>query len=96
MMIKLMKRMTAVLAAAAAVLAMPALAVAQQFEKVEGAARQEIPAGRFVSLAYGFIWIAILVYVFFVARGLARVNKELAELQQKLNADTPVKKRAEA
>ena len=60
-------------------------ALAQEFQKVEGPPRQEVPAVPFVAIAYGIIWIAILVYVLFVARGLGRVNRELADLERKLN-----------
>jgi CcmD family protein len=69
---------------------LPATALAQVYEKVEGIPRQELPAGRFVSAAYGFIWIAVLVYVVFVARGIARVNRELAELRRKLDGSPRV------
>jgi len=67
---------------------LPTTALAQVYEKVDAAQRQEIPAGKFVSAAYGFIWIAVLVYVVFVARGLARTNREIAELKRKLD-DAP-------
>ena len=70
-------------------LAGPALVLAQVFEKVEEAKREEIPAVPFIGLAYGFIWIAILVYVFMVARGLARVDGEIAELRRKLGGKDP-------
>ena len=82
-------------AAAAVVVAslalLPATALAQVYEKVDTVQRQEIPAGRFVSAAYGFIWIAVLVYVIFVARGLARTNREIAELKRKLDTSSDVK-----
>ena len=75
----LLARLTAL-----AVLAWPALALAQEFQKVEGGPRQEVPAGPFVGIAYGFIWIAVLVYVFFLARSVGRVRREIAELRRKL------------
>jgi CcmD family protein len=75
----------AAVAAAAALALLPAAALAQVYEKVDMVQRQEIPAGRFVSAAYGFIWIAVLVYVVFIARGLARANREIAELRGKLD-----------
>jgi CcmD family protein len=65
------------------------LASAQEFQKVEGPLRPELPAGPFVATAYGFIWIAILVYVLFVARGLSNVRKDLAELRKKIDAAGP-------
>jgi CcmD family protein len=78
---------TSIAAFAAAALAAlaPAAARAQEFVKVQGAARQEIPAGPFVAAAYAFIWIAVLVYVVFVARGVARVRRETDELRVKLD-----------
>jgi CcmD family protein len=69
-----------------AALGAPGVALAQQFEKVEGAPRAEMAASPFVAGAYGFIWIAILVYVVVVARGIARVDREVADLQRKIDA----------
>ena len=60
-------------------------ALAQQFEKVETLPRQEIPAGRFVAIAYGIIWLAILTYVVLVASGVKRVNQEIADLKRKVD-----------
>jgi CcmD family protein len=70
---------------AALILGAPALAVAQEFEKVTGAVREEIPARPLVAAAYGFIWIALLAYVVFVARGLGRVRQDLADLRAKID-----------
>ena len=80
------------LIAAALVLAAPALALAQEFQKVEGKIADNVPAVPFVGIAYGVIWLAVLVYVLVVGRGLGRVNAELAELRRKLDgAGTPRK-----
>ena len=76
----------AALAALAAVFLVPTLARAQEFVKVEGKAGEDVPAGPFVGIAYGFIWIAILAYVVFVARGVARVRGEVDELRRKVDA----------
>jgi CcmD family protein len=65
---------------------LPALAFAQEFQKVEGKLTEEVPAGPFVGIAYGFIWIAILAYVLYVAKGLARVRGELDDLRRKVDA----------
>jgi CcmD family protein len=62
----------------------PALAVAQEFQKVTGPLREELPATPFVAAAYGFIWIALLAYVVLLARGVGRVRKDLAELRGKI------------
>jgi CcmD family protein len=64
-------------------------ALAQQFEKVENLPRQEIPAGRFVAIAYGIIWLAILTYVVIIAAGVKRVNQEISELKGKLDRHSP-------
>ena len=79
-----MKRLLSLAAAVTVLVAGPALALAQVFEKVEGPLREEIPAVPFVGLAYGFIWIAILAYVFVVARAVSRVNGEIAELRRRI------------
>ena len=67
----------------------PGAALAQEFQKVEGALRPELPSVPFVAAAYGFIWIAILVYVLAVARGLSKVRQELAELRRKIDGAGP-------
>jgi CcmD family protein len=79
------KRVRSALLATAALAAWSGTALAQQFEKVENIPRQEIPAGRFVSIAYGIIWLAILSYVVIVAAGVKRVNQEIAELKRKVD-----------
>jgi CcmD family protein len=80
----LARRIRLALAALVALVAAPGLALAQEFQKVEGAPRQEMAASPFVVGAYSFIWLAVVVYVFIVARGLARVDRELRDLEQKL------------
>lgn len=67
----------------------PGMALAQEFQKVEGALRPELPSVPFVAAAYGFIWIAILVYVLSVARGLSKVRQDLAELRRKIDGAGP-------
>lgn len=81
-----MKKLKLALLAFATTSALPALALAQQFEKVQGKVADEVPAGPFVGIAYGFIWIALLGYVLFVAKGLARVRGELDDLRRKVDA----------
>lgn len=63
----------------------PAQAVAQEFQKVNGPLREELPATPFVAAAYGFIWIALLAYVVWLARGLGGVRKDLADLRAKIS-----------
>jgi CcmD family protein len=81
-----LSRALAAFTAAAALTLVPALSFAQEFVKVEGKAGEDVPAGPFVAIAYGFIWIALLAYVVFVARGVARVRGEVDELRRKLDA----------
>ena len=84
--VNLRTRAWAALVAIVATLSVPALALAQDFQKVDGKLGEEVPAGPFVGIAYGFIWIAILAYVLYVARGLGRVRGDLEELRRKLDA----------
>jgi CcmD family protein len=44
--------------------------------------QQEMPAGPLVLAAYGFMWVAVLVYVFFLWRRLAVVQKDLDHLKR--------------
>lgn len=78
------KRIRSAAVVAIALVTWTGTALAQEFEKVENIPRQEIPAGRFVSIAYGIIWLAVLAYVVMVAAGIKRVNQELADLKRQL------------
>jgi len=62
-------------------LLMSGAAQAQEYVKVDNVPREQLPAPQFVGAAYGFIMIAILVYVFVVARRLARTRGDIAELR---------------
>ena len=62
----------------------PAISFAQEFEKVKDMPTQNVPAGKFVVIAYSIIWLAILVYVLILASGIRRVNDQLADLKRKL------------
>ena len=85
-------RIRTVVAHAAATIAMVTLAsvpaLAQQFEPVENAAREQLPAPQFVGAAYAFIWLAILGYVAFVARNLAKTRTEIEELKRRVERST--------
>lgn len=80
------KRTRVAILSLVALASLSGVALAQQFEKVENLPRQEIPAGRFVAIAYGIIWLAILSYVVIVASGLKRANQEIADLKRKLGS----------
>ena len=75
----------AALAAVAVFLVAAPAARAQDFVKVDDAAREQLPATPFVAVAYGFIWIALLAYLFVVARGLGRVRDDLRSLRDRLD-----------
>ena len=86
-------RLAAAATTLATLVARPAAALAQEFEKVRGPAADEVPAGPFVGIAYGFIWIAILTYVVSIARGVVRLRGELDEVRRKVDrANAPVGK----
>ena len=38
----------------------------------------------YVALAYGFIWVAVFVYVALVGRRVARIDGEIEDLRQRL------------
>lgn len=59
------------------------------WEKVSDAAgaagvNESIPAGKFVSLAYGFIWAAVCVYLVLLHRRAARIAAEADALRERL------------
>jgi CcmD family protein len=86
-------RLAGALTALATLVALPAAALAQEFEKVRGPAADEVPAGPFVGIAYGFIWVAILTYVVSVARGVVRLRGELDEVRRRIDrANAPAGK----
>jgi CcmD family protein len=78
-------RILPAIVALAALLAAPAAALAQEFQKVEGRVADEIPAVPFVGIAYGFIWIAVLGYVLVLGKNLGRIKAEVEELRRKLD-----------
>ncbi len=60
---------------------------AEGFEKVDGnmmAPGESIPASTLVGAAYGFIFVALLVWVGSVAARTRRVEEEVESLRQKL------------
>jgi len=67
---------------------MGGVARAQEYVKVENVPREQLPAPQFVAAAYGFIMAAILVYVFVVARRLARTRGDIAELRTRVERAT--------
>jgi hypothetical protein len=70
--------------AAVTMLLFAARAVAQDFVPVNDAARPRTNPTPFIAGAYAFIWVAVLLYVIVVARGLGRAKGEIAELQGRI------------
>jgi CcmD family protein len=65
----------------------PLAALAQdQYEPVNEAARQRMDPNPYIVGAYGFIWVAVLVYVVMVARGLGRARGEIEDLRRRVEA----------
>ena len=48
--------------------------------------RETLPATPLVYAAYGFVWLALITYVFLLWRRLGRVEREIAEVNAKLSA----------
>jgi CcmD family protein len=44
---------------------------------------EQIPAFTMVGSAYGFVWVALLGYVWTIARRLQKVESELADLESR-------------
>ena len=44
---------------------------------------EQIPAINLVAVAYGFVWVALLGYVWSIARRLHKVEAELADLESR-------------
>lgn len=49
-------------------------------------AQEQLPAAPLVFAAYAFVWAALLIYVLFLWRRLAAVDRDLAEVQARLEA----------
>lgn len=80
--------------AALATLVMGGVAHAQEYVKVDNVPREQLPAPQFVGAAYGFIMAAILVYVFVVARRLAKTRGDIAELRGRVERATGASNRS--
>ena len=63
-------------------------AMADEYEPVSGtmATRTATDPNPFVVAAYGFIWVALVIYVVGIARGVGRANAEIADLRRRVNA----------
>jgi CcmD family protein len=62
----------------------PPAPATQGFEPMkEVPASEQIPAFRLVAIAYGFVWIMLVGYVWSVSRRLQSVEQELARFDRK-------------
>jgi CcmD family protein len=48
--------------------------------------QEQLPAAPLVAAAYGVAWAAVLVYVWFLWRRLARVERELADVARRMES----------
>ena len=65
----------------------PLLAVAaDQYEPLDESARKLTDPNPYILAAYGFMWVAVLVYVVLVARGLTRARGEIESLRRRLDS----------
>jgi len=79
-----MKRFKLPTAVACLIVLGSSVAFAAGYEKVPDRDPTSIAANPFLAGAYGFIWVALLVYVVIVARGLSKASNEVKELRRKL------------
>jgi CcmD family protein len=86
-----------VAAIAAFVLLMPLTATAaqqqppatadQQYVPVTGADQEQLPAAPLVIGAYSVVWIALVFYVWSIWQRLARVEREIAQVSRRIQAE---------
>ena len=51
-----------------------------------GALQEAIPAAPLVFIAYGFVWVALAVYIVVLWRRIANVERELGDLNRRLGS----------
>ena len=51
-----------------------------------GALQESIPAAPLVFFAYGFVWVALAVYIVVLWRRIANVERELGDLNRRLGS----------
>jgi CcmD family protein len=78
----------AVLSGASAVAQQPAPPASTQGDFVPVSAlptqAEQLPAAPLVMAAYGFVWVAVLVYVWSLWKRMTRLERELADLQRRV------------
>lgn len=86
---KALRRVQAIFVALVSLMATSAAWAQQGYEPVPDKDPTTIAANPFLAGAYGFIWVAVVVYLVIVARGLARAKDEVAALRRKLDSGNP-------
>ena len=61
-------------------------ALADEYVAVTGSNQPRTDPNPYIAVAYGVVWVVVLVYVVGVARGLGRARAELAELRRRIDA----------
>jgi CcmD family protein len=87
----LMKRVKPVTATVLGLVILGAQVLAQQPQKTftqlpGGVTGEPIPAAPLVFFAYGFVWFALLTYIFLLWRRMGRVERELADVTARLQS----------
>ncbi len=87
----MMRRLTTAIVTLVLPLVMSATVLAQgaqkEFVPVQpGAMQESIPAAPLVFIAYGFVWVALAVYVVFIWRRVSNVERELLDLNRRLDS----------
>ena len=67
-----------------ATLSVQAQEATKEFVPADSVAKQELPSGPLIYIAYAFVWAAVLVYVLMLWRKLGRVERELGDLNRKM------------
>lgn len=49
---------------------------------------EQLPGGVFVIIAYGFIWVAVMLYIWSLWRRLGKVETEMRALQRRSGSQT--------
>lgn len=57
----------------------------EAFVSAKDVAQETLPAAPLVFIAYAFVWVVLLAYVFMLWRRLGRVERELADVTARLH-----------
>lgn len=89
----MVRRLTRFIGTTIVTVLLASLALSAQVQSPDGfvpvtpadrASQEQLPATPLVFAAYAFVWVALLVYVFTLWRRVARVERELADVNARL------------